>query len=108
MDNLLLEKIEYKIKETKHGVTKSFMYPNGQLFSEFTSNKKIGSWPLIHITRGKNPETGKIAIGQYALGQIGFGKYVFSQTRQDPQAHEFFEPLLDFLGIKVSGISNPL
>jgi hypothetical protein len=42
--------------------------------------------------------TGYIAIGQFATGkyvlaQAGFGKYVWSVTRKDPQAVEFFKAL---------------
>jgi hypothetical protein len=36
---------------------------------------------------------GQFAIGKYVLAQAGFGKFVLSVTRKDPQAMEFFKAL---------------
>ena len=36
---------------------------------------------------------GQFAIGKYVLAQAGFGKFVLSVTRKDPQAIEFFKAL---------------
>ncbi len=80
-DNLLLEPIEYKIDETPRGVWRRFMYPNGELFEEFTSHRRLLGLPLVHLTRGKCPETGRrvtakgiIAIGRFAIGIIAIGQ----------------------------------
>jgi len=40
---------------------------------------------------------GQFAIGKYALGQMGFGKFVLSMKLADPQAVEFFKSL-PFIG----------
>lgn len=37
---------------------------------------------------------GQLAFGWYALGQLGFGRYVWSTTREDGEAVEFFSGLL--------------
>jgi hypothetical protein len=80
MKNLLLEDIQYKIDETPRGVWRRFVYPDGQLFEEFTSHRRLFGVPLLHYTRGKCPETGKrivargiIAIGRLAVGVIAIG-----------------------------------
>ncbi len=89
--NLLLEKIEYKIEEGTNGVWKRFLYPSGHFYEEYTSKTIVMGFPLVHITKGVNPETGKrkmargiIAIGRIAkgfiaIGQLAFGIVTFSQ-----------------------------
>ena len=81
MKNLLLEPVEYKIEETRRGVWRRFLYPDGQLFEEFTSHRTVFGLPLLHFTRGISPETGKrvtargfIAIGRFAVGVIAIGQ----------------------------------
>jgi hypothetical protein len=81
MKNLLLEPVEYKFEETDRGVWRRFLYPDGQLFEEFTSHSQVFGLPFLHFTRGKSPETGKrvtargfIAIGRFAVGVIALGQ----------------------------------
>jgi hypothetical protein len=81
MKNLLLEPVEYKIEETERGVWRRFLYPDGQLFEEFTSHYRLFGLPALHFTRGKSPETGKrvtargfIAVGRFAVGVIALGQ----------------------------------
>jgi hypothetical protein len=62
--NLLLEDVDYKTDETRHGVWRRFAYPNGDLFEEFKSHGTFMGFPLIHYTRGKCPETGKRIIAK--------------------------------------------
>jgi len=78
--NLLLENVEYKTDQTRHGVWRRFAYPNGDLFEEFKSHSSFMGFPLLHYTRGKCPETGKrivakgiIAIGRLAVGGLAIG-----------------------------------
>ena len=81
--NLLLEEVEYHVQETAWGIWKSFMYPNGRVYREFTSHTKYGeSWPLIHITQGICPETGrrKIARGVLAIGRLAVGGIAIGQA----------------------------
>jgi hypothetical protein len=80
MQNLFLENVQYQHQETRRGVWRRFLYPNGQLFEEFTSHRRLFGMPLLHFTRGKCPETGKrvtakgfIAIGRFAVGVIALG-----------------------------------
>jgi hypothetical protein len=81
MKNMLLEPIEYKWEETRRGTWRRFAYPNGELFEEYTSHRRVFGLPLLHFTRGKCPETGKrvtargfIAIGRFAVGVIALGQ----------------------------------
>src|SRR5262249_37438473 len=81
MKNLLLEPVEYKVEETRRGVWRRFLYPDGTLFEEFTSHRRVFGLPLLHFTRGKSPETGKrvtargfIAVGRFAVGVIALGQ----------------------------------
>lgn len=167
MRNVLLDEVEYKIKETSFGTWRSFMYINGTSFHEFKSHTTLFGVPILHYTYGRSPETGRrvcakgiiavgrlacgfiaigqaalgllaigqlaigvilglgqlssgtaaigqmaiaayfglgqfvsgyITIGQFALGkyvlaQLGLGQYVWSISRADPQAIEFFKTL---------------
>jgi len=161
MANLLNQQPDYVFSRSRWGTTRKYLYNSGMLFREFKSHLKIGTLPLVHITLGVNPETGKrlwakgliavgrkaagiIAIGQlaigvisigqlsiglliamgqlsiailfaagqvgigfvaigqlaagfYVLGQAGFGKFVLSTHTRDPQAINFFKPLLEGL-----------
>jgi len=81
MKNLLLENVEYKITKTSFGIWRRFAHPNGWFFEEFISYKKIWGLPLVHFTRGRNPETGRrviakgiIAIGRLACGILAIGQ----------------------------------
>src|SRR5689334_17429138 len=81
MRNLLLERVEYQVEETRLGVWRRCLYPSGELFEEFASHRKLGRFPLLHFTRGKSPETGKrvtargvIAVGRKAVGVVAVGQ----------------------------------
>ncbi|HYK87226.1 MAG TPA: hypothetical protein VE398_00540 [Acidobacteriota bacterium] len=92
MRNLLLEKVDYKIEETPHGVWRRFVYPNGQYFAEFRSHTEMFGLPFVHFTRGICPETGRhvvargvigigrIATGIIAIGQASAGLIAFGQA----------------------------
>ena len=75
MENLLYERIDYKIEETAWGTWRSFMGINGQLFREFVSHAGIWGLPILHYTYGRDPATGrrKIARGVFAIGRIAVG-----------------------------------
>lgn len=91
MKNFLFEKVEYKIDETPRGVWRQYLYPNGHLFEEYVSHRRMGGVPLVHYTRGKCPETGKrivargvvvigrLAVGFVAIGQASLGVFAFGQ-----------------------------
>lgn len=81
MENLLLSKIDYQVTKTDSGTWKRFLYTSGQRYTEFISDARVGSLPLIHIAYGRSPETGKvptakgfIAIGRKAFGVIAIGQ----------------------------------
>ena len=73
--NLQNQPIDWKITETGFFTVKSFVYPSGLPYLEYTSHRKVGNWPLVHITLGRSPETGrrKVAKGIIAIGRIAFG-----------------------------------
>ena len=75
MKNQFFADIEYKIDETPLGVWRRFLYPDGQLFEEFVSHRRVQGLRLLHYTRGKCPETGKriIATGVLAIGRLAVG-----------------------------------
>jgi hypothetical protein len=79
--NLLLEKVQYQVVETPHGVWRRFLYPTGARFAEFKSHLSFGTLPLVHYTYGICPKTGKritargvIAVGRFARGMIAIGQ----------------------------------
>lgn len=81
MANLLNRQPDYVFSQNKLGTTRKYLYESGMLFREFKSHLKIGPLPLIHITYGVNPETGKrlwamgvIAVGRKAAGLIAVGQ----------------------------------
>jgi len=81
MSNMLLTEVEYKYDETAWGTWRSYLYPTGLLFREFTSRSHFLGWPLIHYTYGICPETGKrvvargvIAVGRLAVGGVAIGQ----------------------------------
>jgi hypothetical protein len=84
MENMLLEKVEYKIEETRFGVWRSYLYPTGAYFAEFRSHLMLASLPFLHYTRGICPETGRrmvakgvIAVGRMAAGILAIGQAAF-------------------------------
>jgi hypothetical protein len=81
MNNILLEKVEYKVDRTRFGVWRRFVYPTGKYFAEFKSHKTLFGWPLLHYTRGICPETGRrivakgvVAVGRLAVGILALGQ----------------------------------
>ena len=75
MQDQLLENVEYKIDETRHGTWRRFEYVDGSSYQEFTSKASLLGIPLVHYTCGRNPETGRrrIAKGVIAVGRLSFG-----------------------------------
>jgi hypothetical protein len=79
--NLANQEIDYRVTEGRHFVTRRFVYPTGRAFSETTSRATLLGWPLVHITIGRCPETGRrrlargwVAIGRLAIGGLAVGQ----------------------------------
>lgn len=66
---------DFTVTISRWGTTRSYQYPEGSRFSEFTSHSRILGFPLMHRTRGKNPHTGRpmVAKGVIAIGRVAFG-----------------------------------
>jgi hypothetical protein len=78
---MLLQPVEYQVQETTWGVWRRFLYPNGHLFVEFVSHRRLCGWPWLHYTRGICPETGArpwakgvVAVGRKAYGVLALGQ----------------------------------
>jgi len=82
MKNLLFEPVEYKIEQTALGVWRSHLSEQGRYFTEFRSHAELLGLPLIHHTRGINPETGrrKVAKGWLAVGRLAYGGIAIGQA----------------------------
>ena len=72
---------KYEYTETPLGVWRGYRYPNGQVFREFRSHAQVLGLPLMHYTRGKCPETGRlvvargiVAVGRLAIGVVAIGQ----------------------------------
>ncbi|MBM4147704.1 MAG: hypothetical protein FJ224_01470 [Lentisphaerae bacterium] len=81
MDNILLDRHEFKVTETAGGTWREFLYPSGLVYREFKSRASFGGVPVLHITRGINPDTGRrtvargiVAIGRLACGVVAIGQ----------------------------------
>jgi hypothetical protein len=79
--NLLLQQVEYAYTPTPRGEWRRYLYPSGLMFAEYTSHARLGNMPLVHITWGISPETGRrvtargvIAIGRRAVGLVAIGQ----------------------------------
>ena len=67
------------INNTQHTPTKQlFIYPG----FEYRSELEVLGWPLVHVTKGYDPLTGKqrvskgvIAIGESAIGLVAIGGF---------------------------------
>jgi hypothetical protein len=80
-ENLLLEPVEYQVQETTWGTWRRFLYPNGHLFVDFVSHRRLFGLPWLHYTRGICPETGGrlwakgiVAVGRKAYGVLAIGQ----------------------------------
>jgi hypothetical protein len=73
--NLLRHDVEYKTDETPLVNWRRYMYPTGQVFSEFVSHRRVFGLPLIHYTHGRCPETGRriVACGVFSIGRLALG-----------------------------------
>ena len=81
MPNLLLQPVDWKIDEGAYFVVKRHLSPSTGSYAEYTSRMRMGQLPLVHITLGRNPETGQrkvargvIAIGRFAVGLVSLGQ----------------------------------
>ena len=91
--NLLLDPgpVEYAFERTPLGEWKRHLAPDGKRFREFTSHRRFGKLPLVHMTFGRDPATrrfktakgvfavGRRAVGVVAAGQLAVGVVAFGQ-----------------------------
>lgn len=84
MKNMLFEAVDFPVEQTRFGVWRRFVYPNGNRFAEFKSHRTYMGLPLVHYTFGICPETGKrivakgvIAVGRLAAGGLAIGQASF-------------------------------
>ncbi len=92
MKNLLLQPVEYKIEKTAWGTWRRHLSEQGRYYSEFTSHMELLGLPLLHYTRGINPQmggrktargviaVGRVAVGGIAIGQAAFGLCAIGQA----------------------------
>ena len=92
VEDLAAEPFPYERTETNFGIWQRFVYPTGATYAEFRSHQEWFGVPLVHITRGICPETGRrktargiiamgrIAIGVIALGQVAAGVIALGQV----------------------------
>lgn len=79
--NLLHQRIEYEWTDTARGRWRRYLYSDGSMFAEYTSHARLWNLPLVHLTWGKCPETGRrihavgiVAIGRRATGAVAIGQ----------------------------------
>jgi hypothetical protein len=79
--NLAREPVDYRVVEGRYLVTRIFVYPSGLSYVERTSRATLLGWPLLHMTAGRCPETGRrtvakgwVAVGRLAVGGIAVGQ----------------------------------
>ena len=91
--NLLLDPapVEYAIERTSFGTWKRHLAEDGKRYSEFTSHRRVGRLPLVHMTFGRDPATrrfktakgvlavGRRAVGVFAAGQLAVGVVAVGQ-----------------------------
>ena len=81
--NLLLDPrpVEYAVERTGFGVWRRHLGADGSRFAEFTSHRRVGRAPLVHMTFGRDPATrrrktakGVVAVGRWAIGLFAAGQ----------------------------------
>jgi hypothetical protein len=80
--NLAAQQVEYRVVEGPILVTRLYVYPSGLSYAERTSRASLLGWPLLHVTMGRCPETGrrKVARGWVAVGRFAFGGVAIGQV----------------------------
>jgi hypothetical protein len=75
MTNMLNQPIVFQIQHTAWGTWKRHLTVAGSYFAEYESNARFLGMPLVHITRGRDPQTNrrKVARGVIAVGRIAVG-----------------------------------
>jgi hypothetical protein len=73
--NFQNQPIDYRIEKTAFFKIKSYVYSSRRSFVEYSSYAHWGVWPLVHITMGRDPATGrrKTAFGILAIGRVAVG-----------------------------------
>lgn len=81
MDTAGTRPVDWKVTRTDFWEIRSALDPAGGSFVEFTSRIAVAEWPLIHMTFGRHPETGRLkpAKGIIALGRVAFGVFPVGQ-----------------------------
>jgi hypothetical protein len=81
MQNMLMEPVEFKVDQTSFGTWKRHLSVSGSYYAEFVSNARVLGMPLVHYTRGRNPQTGRrtLARGFVAIGRIAVGIFPVGQ-----------------------------
>ncbi|MEW6647752.1 MAG: hypothetical protein AB1450_11165 [Pseudomonadota bacterium] len=84
MQNLLLQPVDFQVEKTAWGTWRRHLSAQGSYYAEFASHAELLGWPLLHYTRGINPQTGRrttargvIAVGRVAVGGIALGQAAF-------------------------------
>jgi len=84
--------IDWRVTKTDFWIIRSYIYPAGGAFVEYTARFSFGSWPLIHMTFGRHPETGRrkwargiismgrFAVGVFPVGQVAVGIFPVGQA----------------------------
>lgn len=72
---------EPELRETALGLWRRYYSPDGCTYAEYVSHAALGPLPLVHVTWGRHPETGRrvtargvIAIGRFACGVLAIGQ----------------------------------
>lgn len=80
-ENLLHREVQYHWTETRRGTWRRYMYSDGSMFAEYVASTRVGRLPLVHVTWGVSPETGRrltavgiVAIGRRATGVVAVGQ----------------------------------
>ncbi|MBN2103700.1 hypothetical protein JW835_06630 [bacterium] len=78
-----------------------FIFGLGQFILAFTAIAQFAG--ALYFALGQfaiaYAAVGQIAVGYFARCQIGFAKYLWSMTRQDPEAVHFFRNLLSHVNL---------
>lgn len=96
--NYKLEKPpKYEYVDTAFGTWTLYEFENGVKYRQYSSHIMVGEKPLVSITSGISPETGKmavadgfvaigqrakgfVAIGQFASGYVSVGQFVTARV----------------------------
>ncbi len=76
------QNVDTRVERGAWGTWQLHLTDDGSYFAEYRSHAELLGWPLLHYTRGIDPQTGrrKVAKGVIAVGRLAVGVFAFGHA----------------------------